>query len=257
MCQVGGAGNASESAGNEKQKPGKLFCGKVGTQVEVINLHAKNYIAIIKGIVSTGETSSKYLVQFISGDKELREASVTYPYELVESENLCALSQSSGNLKTGSWKVGLFDVTAAPGGTQLCLLTCCCPSIGYSQTMGKLDPKEFTCGGNQCGACLFALVGGVFATASTRYALRRKFDIPGSLPEDCLVHACCPLCALIQVTSELPLDRDLRSEPSPERPRFTARSTTTSRSRTWGPSRLLRPRLRQNRGRNGRPASSV
>jgi Cys-rich protein (TIGR01571 family) len=116
----------------------------------------------------------------------------------VEGENLRALSTVT--VRTGGWKVGLFDVTAEPGGPRLCLMSCCCPCFVFGQTMEKLSPTEFTCGGSKFGACFYFLMCGLCATIAARSTLRRKYDIPGSLPMDCLVHNYCSCCALIQVS---------------------------------------------------------
>jgi Cys-rich protein (TIGR01571 family) len=185
-------------------KSGPLTDGKLGTKVEVSNVYAKNYIAVVTGVVSTGD-SARYLVQFIGGDKDLRAASATYPFELVDGENLRAVSAaSSGESRRSQWKVGLFDVTAEPGGVRLCLMSWCCPCIVFGQTMEKLSPAEFTCGGSKLGACCYFLACGPCATIPARNTLRRKYDIPGSLPMDCLVHHYCSCCALIQVRAHRP-----------------------------------------------------
>lgn len=57
-----------------------------------------------------------------------------------------------------------------------------------------------TCQMNETGLCCLSLFGNVLWPI--RSYIRGKYDIPGSLCEDCLVTSCCPCCALCQLANE-------------------------------------------------------
>jgi Cys-rich protein (TIGR01571 family) len=101
------------------------------------------------------------------------------------------------------WKTGLFSVTAEPGGNRLCLMATLCPCIVFGETVGRLDPADVPLGGNKLGATLFYSLCGSLAAVSTRMGIRRKYNLRGSLLEDCLTSVYCGPCALIQVIRHL------------------------------------------------------
>ena len=101
------------------------------------------------------------------------------------------------------WKTGLFSVTAEPGGSQLCLMATLCPCIVFGQTVGRLDPADVPLGGNKWGATLVYSLCPSVAAVSTRAGIRRKYNLRGSLLEDCLTSLGCGCCALIQVQRPL------------------------------------------------------
>ena len=123
----------------------------------------------------------------------------------------------------GQWKSGLCECCSTPG----CCTACCCPCCIYGEIAAKLSPQEAKCGGSYGGACccyyslhaLSQLIDAAFVLAfcipvgtialpfstiihcPARSAIRRKYNIPGSDCEDCMVVWCCMCCALAQVLS--------------------------------------------------------
>ncbi len=114
------------------------------------------------------------------------------------------------------WKSGLCDCCSTPG----CCSACCCPCSIFGHLAAAMKPEEMFCGGNYCGGCclfyslhlisqlidaLFAPLGTIIFPTSTivhcpaRGAIRKKFNIPGSECEDCMIVWCCNCCALAQV----------------------------------------------------------
>ena len=74
-----------------------------------------------------------------------------------------------------------------------------CPCIVFGQTVGRLDPADVPLGGNKWGATLVYSLCPSVAAVSTRAGIRRKYNLRGSLLEDCLTSLGCGCCALIQV----------------------------------------------------------
>ncbi|KAJ3304391.1 hypothetical protein HDV03_002872 [Kappamyces sp. JEL0829] len=107
----------------------------------------------------------------------------------------------------GEWKTGLFDCLGDP--VEL-LKAWCCPCVVYGQVAATLNgnPKAWT---EDC--CLYCLcchfttcIGGALRTD-----IRKKFGITQNDPNgeywDCIVHASCGPCALVQEARQLKPDR--------------------------------------------------
>jgi Cys-rich protein (TIGR01571 family) len=124
-------------------------------------------------------------------------------------------------MQNGQWNSGLCDCCSNP----VCCMACCCPCCVYGQIVAAMGPQETIFGGNYCSGCccfyslhclsqlidsiLASLTGIPFGTilfpfstiihCPTRGEIRRKYNIPGSDSDDCLVVWCCMCCALAQV----------------------------------------------------------
>eukprot|EP00013_Stygamoeba_regulata_P013702 CAMPEP_0177683136 /NCGR_PEP_ID=MMETSP0447-20121125/31628_1 /TAXON_ID=0 /ORGANISM="Stygamoeba regulata, Strain BSH-02190019" /LENGTH=348 /DNA_ID=CAMNT_0019192679 /DNA_START=239 /DNA_END=1285 /DNA_ORIENTATION=- len=103
---------------------------------------------------------------------------------------------------------GLFDCVNDP--TSCCLAATCCTGSVIGAVAHELH------GHNACAVgCLwsllqcFTLCGNAFLGAYYRSHLRARYNIPGNIINDCLLHTVCPCCA---VTQEY---REMRSRGSP------------------------------------------
>ena len=201
----------------------------VGMDVMVVNLYTKEYSAVIKGQVNYEKFNANYLIKFNEkgADKALKSKSATFPYEVVNENNLrlplkrlpepkrMEEPQPVPQDQDGEWRTGFFSVCAAPGGAKLCALAWCCPCIVFGQTMARMEPSEAFCGGNQNGACLSFIIFAVFGILGgiTRTAIRKKYGIRGNLAQDILLWYCFNPCAIIQVQMHLiSADNGLRME---------------------------------------------
>jgi Cys-rich protein (TIGR01571 family) len=91
------------------------------------------------------------------------------------------------------FREGLFDCTSDP--ISCCLAATCCGGSVVGAVAHELD------GHNACAvSCIwsllqcFTLCGNIFVGAYYRSHLRERYNIPGNIINDCVVHACCPVC---------------------------------------------------------------
>ena len=116
-----------------------------------------------------------------------------------------------------TWRNGLCDCCAMPGGCGLCFLACCCPCCAYAQAAQHLSPQEAPCGGDHCGSCCgYCALDSLGVATNTfsvlvclpcvgtlvfpfvllihvpmRQALRKKYNISGDGCTDCVTLWCC------------------------------------------------------------------
>ncbi|CAG8514746.1 9298_t:CDS:2 [Diversispora eburnea] len=87
------------------------------------------------------------------------------------------------------------------------IMTSCFPCITYGQNKAALNPGDSCC----CNSFIYCALECCFLwwipAASTRGAIRARYNIEGSGCGDCMAHICCPCCALVQEAREL---RELR-----------------------------------------------
>merc|ERR1711894_177529 len=84
-----------------------------------------------------------------------------------------------------------------------CLFTYCCPCYVY----GKVAEAV----GESCvvnGCCLMTPCRICF-TPQIRGKVREKYGIEGDSKMDCIMHCCCPFCAIVQEANELQENNDM------------------------------------------------
>lgn len=118
-------------------------------------------------------------------------------------------------------KPELFTAPKAPGGqpwhnsffecfmpVDLCLITCCCPCVTFGKTHHRtrkganlegFSPINASCLGFWASAC-FGLHW--IPSLMQRGDIRAKYNIEGSMMEDCLFSYFCGCCTLIQSEKE-------------------------------------------------------
>jgi len=104
--------------------------------------------------------------------------------------------------RPGAWQAPLWDMSAPPGGEARCLMAHACWCLLAGEVADRTG-----------GSCLVdGLVGGTWGCftcaymplwALTRYRLRQRHGIEGSIAEDCLVAGCLPPCYLAQALNHL------------------------------------------------------
>eukprot|EP00794_Sanderia_malayensis_P003508 gene3508-4008_t len=79
-----------------------------------------------------------------------------------------------------------------------CIVTYFCPCV----TAGK---NAEAVGKSCCVYGFLSMLGciGIFTQASVRQEIRQRYNIEGGFGSDIICYCCCPLCALVQESSEL------------------------------------------------------
>ncbi|KAL6213421.1 hypothetical protein ACLB2K_012868 [Fragaria x ananassa] len=102
----------------------------------------------------------------------------------------------------GEWSTGLCHCCDDPAN---CMITCFCPCITFGQIAEIVDQGSSSCA--QQGTCYGILLAttalACLYSCFYRSKLRGQYDLEESPCVDCLVHFCCPGCALCQEYREL------------------------------------------------------
>ncbi|KAF5444384.1 hypothetical protein F2P56_036866 [Juglans regia] len=103
------------------------------------------------------------------------------------------------------WSTGLCHCCDDPAN---CFTTCCCPCITFGQIAEIVNEGSPSC---VLSAAIYALLGltgfACLYSCCNRSKLRGKYDLEEAPCADCLVHFCCPACALCQEYRELKHNR--------------------------------------------------
>jgi Cys-rich protein (TIGR01571 family) len=99
---------------------------------------------------------------------------------------------------TGSWAHPLFSFFEEPGP---CVLASTAGVLGVAviQLHNRITSEHEA--GVQAFLCALCLPG--CGSAYNRTKLRRRYGITGSYGQDCLLHCCLPLCAVVQEYREV------------------------------------------------------
>lgn len=110
-------------------------------------------------------------------------------------------------LDKNDWRFGLFDCFRTP---PICMLSCCCPTIRWADTMRMAGILSFYTGvvvmtvltslGPLAGGLTMLI--GVCIAVHQRQRIRRLFGMPAgnasTYCQDCCVYTCCSVCAIVQ-----------------------------------------------------------
>ncbi|GLT24874.1 hypothetical protein SLA2020_332210 [Shorea laevis] len=101
----------------------------------------------------------------------------------------------------GQWTTGVCHCFDDPVN---CFITCFCPCVTFGQTSEIVNRGYKSCASRGFLYGVLALTGlACFYSCFYRSKLRAQYDLPEEPCADCLVHFCCPGCALCQEYREL------------------------------------------------------
>eukprot|EP00899_Mesostigma_viride_P019181 jgi/Mesvir1/27264/Mv07101-RA.1 len=109
----------------------------------------------------------------------------------------------------GVWTTSSSD--CCDDGVDECCIGFCCPCILFGKNAEKLSYANCCCScflfwflsfGQPSIPCVGNYLAAIYA-ANYRGNLRGDLNIPGTFCDDCIMHACCPWCAILQERREL------------------------------------------------------